>query len=139
MRKGKVTILASVLAIAIASVAIGAGTLAYFYDTETSDTYTFTAGELSISVTGHQWTPPTNWVPGETDTYTIRIDNTGSVPIRLMLLRDKGVVDDLNFLNQIVITEANEWLYAPGSGIKVNECVSFVPADWDAFLCQFYP
>jgi len=49
MKKGKVTILASIIAIALVSVAIGAGTLAYFSDTALATGNTFTTGTADLA------------------------------------------------------------------------------------------
>jgi len=50
MKKGNVTILASALVIALVAGCIGAATLAYFSDVETSTGNVFTAGTLNLEV-----------------------------------------------------------------------------------------
>lgn len=48
MRKGNMTILASVIAIALVAAGVGMGTMAFFSDTETSTGNTFTAGKIDL-------------------------------------------------------------------------------------------
>jgi len=83
MKKGKVTIIASVLAIALVAVGIGMGTMAYFSDVETSDDNLFTAGTLNLEVSGDD---PLVEAFAVTDTYggasgfkDWALKNTGSI------------------------------------------------------------
>jgi predicted ribosomally synthesized peptide with SipW-like signal peptide len=50
MRKGNVTILASILAIALVASGVGMGTMAYFTDLETAKTGQITAGTLDMKI-----------------------------------------------------------------------------------------
>jgi predicted ribosomally synthesized peptide with SipW-like signal peptide len=83
-------ILASMLIIAAASILIGAGTVAYFSDTETSKGNTFTAGTLDLKLSNSSLGPWTdgvtgawslsNMMPGnETPTASVFFKNFGSV------------------------------------------------------------
>ena len=102
MRKGNLTILASVLAIAIVATAIGAGTMAYFNEVAQATGNTFTAGNLDIKlsatgtggwvsgpITGF-WSSPTGWAPGETFTRRLYFRNDGDVDVQVVLLDFKN-------------------------------------------------
>jgi len=110
MRKGNMTILASILAISLVSVAFGASTLAWFSDTQsTTDTATFTAGELSIEVTDGSFETPGNWAPGDTAILYLSIENKGNIDITQLLLRDVGYEwTGCNFKHAILITGCDE-------------------------------
>ena len=73
-------ILISLMAIALVIGLVGAGTMAYFNDTETSEDNTFAAGTLDIglSPTTIDWT---NKKPGDTGTNTQTITNNGTLPV----------------------------------------------------------
>lgn len=101
MRKGNMTILASILAISLVSIVFGAATLAYFNEVEQAAGNTFTAGHLDIKlydgsnwvdgVTGF-WSTPDNWAPGETYTKRLYFKNLGNVPVQVVLLDFKKYV-----------------------------------------------
>ena len=79
MRKGNMTILASILAIALVAAGVGAGTLAWFSDTETSTGNVFTAGTLTLEGEPNgQWTVG-NMKPEDTIIKTLTVKNTGSL------------------------------------------------------------
>ena len=85
-------ILISLMAIALVVGLVGAGTIAYFSDTESSTGNTFTAGTLVLSVTGSEtgsagWVSPTNWAPGETEDGNVILANAGTIqaPMRLQI------------------------------------------------------
>ncbi len=82
--------LLSLLVIGVVSVSAGAGTWAYFSDTETSEGNTFTAGTLDIEI------PNTfefgDVAPGASNTETITIDNKGSIAAKSVFL-ELDVVD----------------------------------------------
>lgn len=123
------TILASVIAITLVAMAVGAGTLAYFSDTESTGDYTFTAGELSILVTDSQFATPDDWAPGDTADFTIKIKNTGKIAIKQMLMGDMDVSGDLGLLDMIVITQCEEQVYKTGTG-WTGMITSFNPDLW---------
>lgn len=80
MKKTLFTMMALVLVIGLA----GAGTFAYFSDTETSTGNTFTAGTLDLTVNGQngqnvQLFNVSNLVPGNQPTGRYRINNIGSI------------------------------------------------------------
>jgi predicted ribosomally synthesized peptide with SipW-like signal peptide len=67
-------ILASMLIIGVVSILLGAGTVAYFSDTETSKGNTFTAGTLDLKV--RDFADGEDWTDGVTKTWTM----TGMIP-----------------------------------------------------------
>ena len=81
-------ILTSILMVGIIAVGAGAGTLAYFSDTETSTGNTFTAGTLNLVLTDSAddgtesetatWVAP-NMAPGDTGGAVLQVDNTGTI------------------------------------------------------------
>jgi len=100
MRKGNMTILASVLAMLLVAGAVGAGTMAYFNEIDQATGNTFTAGYLDIElhdgsawvdgpISGF-WSTPTNWAPGETYTRRLYFRNEGNVPVQVVLLDFKN-------------------------------------------------
>ena len=84
--KKNMTILASILAIALVAAGVGAGTLAWFSDTETSTGNSFTAGTMDIKVGGEDdggtvWTfTETNMKPGTAGSHTFVVTNAGTIP-----------------------------------------------------------
>jgi predicted ribosomally synthesized peptide with SipW-like signal peptide len=62
-------IFASWIIIAVVSALLGAGTVAYFSDTETSSGNTFTAGTLDLKLSDHSSNGP--WSDGVTGTWTL--------------------------------------------------------------------
>ena len=90
-------ILISLMAIALVVGLVGAGTIAYFSDTESSTGNTFTAGTLVLSVTGSEtgsagWVSPTNWAPGETEDGNVVLANTGTIEAAMQLQIDNITV-----------------------------------------------
>ncbi|MDO9517729.1 MAG: TasA family protein, partial [Methanosarcinaceae archaeon] len=75
--------LLSLLIIGVVSVSAGAGTWAYFTDTETSTGNTFTAGTLDLIVNGVDITTErfeiSDVAPGDTGMYPLVVKNEGSI------------------------------------------------------------
>jgi len=76
-------ILGSFVMIVLMSFALGAGTIAYFSDTETSNGNTFTAGTLDLTLDGGnvnvvKWTV-NNFAPGGQPIRTFALQNVGSL------------------------------------------------------------
>lgn len=68
--------------LALCAAMIGAGTFAYFSDTQTSYANSFTAGTLKIQAGTTSWsTGFNNMKPGDTVTFTIPVQSTGSLPL----------------------------------------------------------
>ena len=78
-------ILFSLVALMLVIGLVGAGTSAYFSDTETSSSNTFTAGTLDLTLTESAVAPIslTNMKPGDTASGTITVKNVGSLPGKL--------------------------------------------------------
>lgn len=75
-------ILMSLMAIGLVVGLVGAGTMAYFSDTETSTGNTFTAGTLDIALGTSSWSADfDNMKPGDTVTFTLPVNNEGSLPL----------------------------------------------------------
>ena len=77
-------ILISLMAIALVIGLVGAGTMAYFSDTETSSGNTFTAGTLNLHVDGANDPLPakftlTDLAPGSSGAITYALANVGSI------------------------------------------------------------
>lgn len=102
MKKGNITILLSVLIMALAATAVGAGTLTYFNDTETSSGNTFQAGTLDLEVGSSPIMTITlsNMKPGDdTGYYKWVLRNVGTLPGKLSVTfsvitnNENGVVE----------------------------------------------
>lgn len=77
-------LLGSVVLIMLVSMFVGAGTIAYFNDTETSTGNTFSAGTLDLEVNDENpWTSTlisvSNMKPGDTGEVTIKLENVGTI------------------------------------------------------------
>ena len=128
--------LLSLLIIGVVSVSAGAGTWAYFSDTETSTDNTFTAGTLDLLVNGMD-TPlahfdESNLYPGWTDSEPVTVTNAGSID-GVLSMEVINLADDEN-LNP----ESED---AVGV-LSTNMWVEIVDADtstilYDGFLSEF--
>jgi len=76
-------ILISLMAIALVIGLVGAGTAAWFSDTETSGDNIFTAGTVEISLTGDAAVGVVieDIAPGDTVSAYLRVENDGSLPL----------------------------------------------------------
>ena len=74
-------ILISLMAIALVIGLVGAGTMAYFNDTETSSGNTFTAGTLNLTAVGGSPMPfaVANMKPGDSGSGTVTLTNAGTI------------------------------------------------------------
>jgi predicted ribosomally synthesized peptide with SipW-like signal peptide len=121
MKKGNVTILASIFVIATMMFSMGLGTMAYFTDTKTSPGSTFTAGTLKLGSDEFASFDlgTIDMAPGDlTEKASITIINTGSLPLAWFgnwyitggdLLREAIYIDDaqMEFLDKF--GNANAW------------------------------
>ena len=73
-------LLMSIMVIGIAALFLGAGTFAYFSDTETSTNNTFTAGTLDLDITDNTPITLTNMKPGDSATGSMTVENIGGLP-----------------------------------------------------------
>lgn len=76
-------VIISLVVIGVAAAFAGAGTMAFFSDTETSSNNTVSAGTLDMKVNGGdekvQLLSATNAVPGDTGSNSTKLKNTGSI------------------------------------------------------------
>lgn len=125
MKKGNITILASIFAIALVAVGVGAGTMAYFYDIEYSNENAFEIGTLDFAIKNPSsswinneasagavltgtWSE-SNWAPGETVTGTLIMKNTGTIGIKYVYLDfdiNEGAYEPI--FNLIEVTKLQE-------------------------------
>ena len=93
---------------------IGAGTWAYFSDTETSEGNTFTAGTIDIALDGEDnggvayattYFNVANMAPGDTETAYLEINNTGTLDLLFRGYLDTDTkVDAKDLDSQLVVT-----------------------------------
>jgi len=116
----KKEILFSILTIGIFASLIGAGTFAYFSDTETSIGNKFTAGTIEISVNGQD-----HWIetfsledmkPGHSQEITVIITNTGENPVKIWKIIKNIITEE----NGIIEPEQN-WYDTYNSGQPKND------------------
>jgi predicted ribosomally synthesized peptide with SipW-like signal peptide len=109
-------ILVSMMVIGLVAALAGAGLYAYFSDTETSSSNTFTAGTLKISLGESETTEISisNMAPGDvTGDWVITITNTGTIP--LAWFGDWVITDD-TLKKAIYIDYAQMEFLKPGGG-----------------------
>lgn len=139
MKMNKGAILASMAIIALASVLVGAGTMAYFNQTVQATGNTFTAGNLDIKlsttssgpwvsgpITGF-WDSPTGWAPGESYTRRLYFKNDGNVAVQVVLLDFKNYVSiagPTNFWDVIEVDYFDEFM----TGSNVASIIATFPA-----------
>ena len=102
MRKGNITVLLGVLIMASAAMIVGAGTFAYFNDTETSTGNTFEAGTLDLEVGSSvvMHIELSNMKPGDdTGYYRWILKNVGTLPgkvsvtFSVVINNENGIVE----------------------------------------------
>jgi len=108
----KITFMAVGILLVIAMV--GAGTWAYFSDTETSTGNTFTAGTIVLALDGQDnnevaydttYFNVGNMAPGDIETAYIEIDNSGTLDLLFRVYLDSGTLsDDLDLDSQLLVT-----------------------------------
>ena len=122
MRMDKGAILASIAIIAVASVFAGAGTMAYFSDTERSSGNYFEAGILDMTLTSVPVTV-TNMFPGSTAMLNFKLWNTGTITIKYLVMRDEnvawggngylGYVIEIENIKEYKYDSSNTLIYGP--------------------------
>lgn len=112
------------IALVLLAAAAGAGTLAYFSDTETSQENTFTSGTFDIALSNSNvfgsddsvtatWVSPSNWAPGEKVNATLHFKNDGTIPashiyFKFFNLTHDGKGDGSNLMDAILVTNIQE-------------------------------
>jgi predicted ribosomally synthesized peptide with SipW-like signal peptide len=112
---------------------VGAGTFAYFSDTETSANNTFTAGTLNLGLanvssnsTGSAtatWTSPSNWAPGDNVSATLYVNNAGTINM-----------SSVNVTFSHVLTEGTPATVDAGPGGNTDNLTKMITAEsatWD--------
>jgi predicted ribosomally synthesized peptide with SipW-like signal peptide len=113
LRKGNVTILASVFTMLLVAMGVGAGTMAYFSGVQ-SGTGSFSTGTLTLDTVAYSSWTLTNLSPGDEWTTSIQLRNTGSldamyVYMAFYITADSG--PSYGLADKIVLEEIKEWCY----------------------------
>ena len=89
-------ILMSLMTIALVIGLVGAGTVAYFSDTETSEDNTFTAGTLDLTAVGGSPMPfaVANMKPGDSGSGTVTLTNAGTIGAAELDIAVSTIVND---------------------------------------------
>lgn len=119
-------VLASLLVIAVVAGLVGAGTFAYFSDTEESIDNTFTAGTLKLEMKDNDqgwwdgipvtasWQSPSNWAPGESFTAEVQLKNVGSIDATYLGIDWHHLQGYKAFANVIEVTTMKEYVPTVG-------------------------
>jgi predicted ribosomally synthesized peptide with SipW-like signal peptide len=121
MKMDKGAIFASMAIIALASVLVGAGTMAYFSSTRKAGIYV-TAGsmDLQLSKDGTSWYNslsfdfPSGWAPGDNYTVLVWLRNVGSSGSRTVWvygadLYDPNGLSDVTYITDVAYTDSNAY------------------------------
>ena len=116
MRKGNVTILASIFMMLLVAMGVGAGTTAWFSTTRTASVSSIKTGTLSMSnpTVAFYSAAPDNWAPGESFTVEFKIENTGTLDIYYIGGNLEITYDPKNLAEVIEVTSIYEGI--PGYG-----------------------
>lgn len=112
------------LVLLVAAVLAGAGTFAYFSDTQEDVAKTFTSGTFDIALGNNgsfgsgdsvsaTWASPPNWAPGDKVNATLSFTNKGTIDADHIYFRfsgknSNGNGDSSNLMNAILITNLQE-------------------------------
>jgi len=129
----KYKILTSLLIMGLLASAVGWGTFAYFSDTETTTNNTFTAGTLELDGAGFAsfdlGSITANMAPGDlTQTVTITINNTGSLPLAWF--------GGIELSGGTLLREALFVNYAQMEFVKPDGTTSWEPTGTDNFIAN---
>lgn len=113
----KSKIFLSMLVIMVALSMVVGGTMAYFSDSGTSSSNTFTAGTLKMLMSNDAlnwgddvtatWSTPANWAPGESTTGKISFTNVGTVDAHHLWFNFE-ITQDSILLDKIIVTDVSE-------------------------------
>lgn len=123
MKKGNITILASIFIMTIVAAGVSVGTQAWFSTAVVPvGATTFQAGIMAMSdPVGGSFSTPNNWAPCDTFTVTFELDNTGNIDILFLAtsftISPSGSMGQ-NFASNIEVTAWDE--YIPGVGWQDN-------------------
>jgi predicted ribosomally synthesized peptide with SipW-like signal peptide len=113
MKKGNVTILASILAIALVAAGVGAGTMAWFSGVQTG-TGSFKTGTLTLDTVSYSSWTLDNLSPGDEWTTSIQLHNTGSLDAMYVYMAFYITADNgpsYGLADKIVLEQIHEWCY----------------------------
>lgn len=145
MRKANMTILASIIAIALVAMGVGAGSMAWFSSEASSEGNTFTAGTLTLTLE-ESGTSPIIYIdmaPGEYAEGTITLTNGGSLVGDLYgrceyTLTDGGVGNTVDLAEALIVTEFRIAGQLVGSGMTLADFCSPYP-EWDTYIPDLGP
>jgi len=111
-------LLGSMMLIVLASMLVGAGTMAYFSDTERSSGNRFETGILDMTLTSVPVTV-TNMFPGSTATIEFVLRNVGTITIKYLVMRDESVAwGGGGYLGYVIeIENIKEYKYNPDGSL----------------------
>lgn len=113
MRKGNVTILASVLAIALVAAGVGMGTMAWFSDTKVAGP-TITTGNVNLKLSKthggsyedtQEFAFPEGFAPGDYHQIDVYLKNIGTTGMRALWVYGTLHLNEASIANQIYITK----------------------------------
>ena len=112
--KKRVILLISI--IAMLTLVIAGGTMAWFSSTPAPVSNTFTAGTVNIAINENGFTNVSNWNPGETSIKNVDITITSSKQtyVRVMLTPSWELPLAIDFVD-IQFTDPTKWVFADGS------------------------
>ncbi len=127
-------VLLAAMALALVAALVGAGTYAYFTDTQYSTLNVFTAGTLDLQLRGGTqngddvigtWTSPAGWKPGDIVSGTLECNNKGSVDAKHIYfyfqnLSHDGKGDGSNLMNAIIVKTLKERFNAVTTGNQAS-------------------
>lgn len=126
-------ILTSLLMIGVVAAMVGAGTWAYFSDTETSVSNSFAAGTLDLKLTGgtaagdgviDTWTTPTDWAPGLTATGTLTMDNVGTINMTKVKMTVAVTDSGVSINEPECVAEGGTWTPSTCTGNTAKDDIS---------------
>ena len=88
MKKGNITILASIFIMTLVAAGVSVGTMAYFTDSESITGSSFTAGTVDVRLGGSLPFTGTNMAPGDTRTEYLIVVNDGSLDMLFRVYAD---------------------------------------------------
>lgn len=130
MRKRNMTTLASIMAMLLVAGVVGAGTLAYFSETEAA-AITVTAGTVDLKLrnpAGGGWLDgltynlPANWAPGEKYTVVVQLKNVGNAGMENLFVTGDNLAGspDKSLSDVIHITDVSYTDRGPGGATQIT-------------------
>lgn len=143
MRKGNMTIFASILVIALVAAGVGMGTMAWFSDTETSEGNVFTAGTLDLKIDKNPAGDVFEWVddpylPVIQDFYDVGKMKPGDYMIVIVGIKNFGNVDGRATLQLQMPIQTDGGTDGALLGVNIDVVVSYgdksdIGDEWNAW------